>query len=298
MESSVSKKADRGVYISIIAYVVLSVSKVAAGIWADSDALFADGLNNATDILASVAVLIGLHLSRKPRDHDHPYGHTKSEQISSLVASFIMASVGIQVIVSSIAKLGAVETESPNTLAAYVAIISSFVMFAVYFYNHNLAKRTNSMGLEAAAKDNLSDALVSLGAFVGIIGSQLGMPFLDPLTAFIVGVVILKTAYEIFRDASHLLTDGFDPDLLKEYRSTIAHLSDVREIVDLRARRQGNLIFVDATIAVDGQMSVAQSHDIADLVENKLHREHNVYFAHVHIEPVGQASQAATPKLQ
>ncbi|MGL4521020.1 MAG: cation diffusion facilitator family transporter, partial [Bacilli bacterium] len=177
------------------------------------------------------------------------------------------------------------ELQSPDFSAVWIGLLGSIVMGIVYVYNVRLAKKTNSIGLKAAAKDNLSDALVSIGTVIGIIGTHLGMPFLDSLTAFIVGLIIIKTAWEIFTEASHLLTDGFDPELIQTYKTTISAVTKIQNIIDLRARRQGNLIFVDATIAVDGEMSVHESHEIADTIEKMLHREHDVYFAHVHIEP-------------
>jgi cation diffusion facilitator family transporter len=99
------RRGERGAIISIIAYICLSSLKLSVGFIANSEALKADGLNNFTDIIASIAVLIGLKLSQRPADDDHPYGHWKAETVASMVASFIMIAVGIQVTYEAISSI-------------------------------------------------------------------------------------------------------------------------------------------------------------------------------------------------
>jgi len=193
------KLGERGAIISIIAYLVLSAIKLFIGYISDSSALRADGLNNATDIIASVAVLIGLKLAQRPPDDDHAYGHWKSETIASMIASFIMFAVGIQVLVDGISTIFQGRNESPDMLAGYVGLVSAIVMYGVYRYNKRLAQKIDSKAVMAAAKDNISDAWVSIGATIGIFGSQFNMPWLDTFTAIIVGFIICTTAWEIGR---------------------------------------------------------------------------------------------------
>ena len=166
------KLGERGAIISIIAYICLSALKLLIGYIADSEALKADGLNNTTDIIASIAVLIGLKLSQKPADSDHTYGHWKSETVASMVASFIMMAVGIQVFFTAISSVFRGGHTSPDLIAAWTGIFCALVMYGVYRYNKRLANKINSQSVMAAAKDNLSDAWVSIGTVVGIIGSQ------------------------------------------------------------------------------------------------------------------------------
>lgn len=279
------KKADFGAWLSITAYVCLSALKLSVGYYAESEALQADGLNNFTDILASVAVLIGLKISRKPRDIDHPYGHSRAENISSLIASFIMAVIGLQVLYQAIHSMFIREMQTPNMIAAWAGIFSALVMFSVYFYNKKLAKQTNSHALKAASKDNLSDALISVGAVIGIVGAQFALVWLDPLAAVVVGVFICKTAWDIFSEAAHMLTDGFDERKLEKYYHTIKEINGVTRVVDLRARMNGNEIFLDVTIKVDSDLSVSKSHDITDQIEERMKNEHNIRSTHIHVEP-------------
>jgi len=279
------KLGERGAIISIIAYIVLSIVKLVVGYTADSAALRADGLNNTTDIIASIAVLIGLRISRRPADDNHKYGHWKSETIASMVASFIMMAVGLQVLIDTVSTLFEGKQESPDIVAAYVGIGSAIVMYFVYRYNRNLSRKIDSKAVMAAAKDNLSDAWVSIGTTIGIIGSQFGMPWLDIATAIIVGFLICKTAWDIFSEASHELSDGFDEQKLKMYEDVIFDLEGVKGIKSIKGRNYGNNEVVDVVILVNSQLNVNQAHDIATKVEDTLTDEYGVYDIHVHVEP-------------
>ncbi|MBY0203552.1 cation transporter [Paenibacillus cucumis Kampfer et al. 2016] len=279
------RKGERGAWISIAAYLVLSAFKLICGYLFASSALVADGINNATDIVASVAVLVGLRISQKPPDSDHAYGHFRAETIAALLASFIMAVVGLQVLVEAVRSWYAGDYTAPNLLAAGVALICAVVMLGVYRYNSRLAQKINSQALHAAAKDNRSDAWVSIGAAVGIVGSQFGLPWLDKVAAILVGLLICKTAWEIFRDSTHLLTDGFDQKQLTDLRSAVARVPGVEMIKDVKARVHGSHVLVDVVIEVDGGLTLVEGHEICNQVEARLKRSHNIMHVHVHVEP-------------
>jgi cation diffusion facilitator family transporter len=279
------KRGERGAIISIIAYLILSVLKLAVGYIGNSEALKADGLNNVTDIVASVAVLIGLKLSQRPADDDHPYGHWKAETVASMVASFIMMAVGLKVAYDAIFSIFYAQMESPDVISAWTGLFCAFVMYFVYRYNKKLATEINSQSVMAAAKDNLSDAWVSVGTFIGIIGAQFGLPWLDPLAAVIVGFLICKTAWDIFKEASLYLTDGFDEKQIDIYKDTINKCNGVKGVKEIKARNYGNNIVVDVVILVNSTLDVKKAHDIATKVEEDLIRLHKVYDVHVHIEP-------------
>lgn len=279
------KLGERGAMISIGAYIVLSALKLIISYYSGSEALKADGLNNTTDIIASIAVLIGLRLSRKPPDEDHPYGHWKSETIASLAASFIMMAVGIQVFYEAVTSVFSGRTETPDMIAGWTGVFSALVMYFVYRYNSRLAKKINSTSVNAAAKDNISDAWVSIGSAIGIFGSQLNLPWLDPLTAVIVGGLIIKTAWDIFKEASHQLSDGFDEEKIEAYRDTIQNVQGVKGVKQIKARSYGNNAVVDIVIFVKSTLDIKDAHDISTVVEDVLVKEHDVYDVHVHVEP-------------
>lgn len=279
------KKGEKGAWLSIFAYIVLAAVKLIVASIGNSQSLWADGLNNTTDVVASVAVLIGLKISTKPPDADHHYGHYRAETIASLFAAFVIATVGIQVIINLIEQLIAGKTEQPGMLTAWTALGAAIIMFGVYRYNVSLAKKIGSSSLDAAAQDNRSDAFVSIGAFIGIIGAQFGFYWLDPLAGLVVGVIICKTAWDIFRDATHTLTDGFDATEIKTIKSDIAKVSEVNQVVDVKGRIHGNQAFIDVTILVHPELNVKESHAITEKIEDFLREKHNITYAHIHIEP-------------
>ena len=279
------KLGERGAIISIIAYICLSIMKLAIGYISDSAALKADGLNNTTDIIASLAVLIGLRLAQRPPDKDHGYGHWKSETIASMVASFIMFAVGVQVLIDAVGSMLKGGKESPDIIAGYVGVLSAIAMYFVYRYNKKLAVKINSKAVMAASKDNISDAWVSIGTAIGIFGSQLNMPWLDPLTAIIVGLLICKTAWDIFIQASHELSDGFDENKIHLYKDVITNVDGVKGIKEIKGRNYGNNEVIDVVILVNSTLDIKEAHDIATHVEKVMMKEHGVYDVHVHVEP-------------
>ncbi|BCG59245.1 cation diffusion facilitator family transporter [Paenibacillus sp. URB8-2] len=279
------KLGERGAIVSIIAYICLSASKLIIGYAANSEALKADGLNNATDIVASIAVLIGLRLARKPADEDHPYGHWKSETVASLMASFIMMAVGLQVLYEAVVSMFHGKEQSPDLISAWAGIFCAIVMYCVYRYNKKLALKINSQAVMAAAKDNISDAYVSIGAVVGIIGSQFNLPWLDPLTAVAVGFIICRTAWEIFREASHYLTDGFDENIIQSFKETVLNVRGVEGVKEIRARNYGSNAVVDVVLLVGAKLEFQEAHEIATRVEDELKSNSDVYDVHVHYEP-------------
>ncbi|KGE17152.1 cation diffusion facilitator family transporter [Paenibacillus wynnii] len=280
------KQGERGAWLSIIAYIFLSAIKLFVGTISGSQALLADGLNNSTDIVASIAVLAGLKISRRPPDSNHGYGHFRAETIASLVASFIMIIVGLEVLYQGVNKFAQPVHTTPDLISAWTAAACAVVMLAVYRYNLKLARRINSNAMMAVAQDNRSDAMVSIGAFVGIVGSQFGIPWLDPVTATIVGLMICKTAWEIFRKATHDLTDGFDADKLELMKQTVAEVEGVQSIKEIKARIHGNNVLVDTTVLVEHTLNVIESHDITEEIEDQLKQMHQVANVHVHIEPM------------
>lgn len=279
------KKGERGAWVSILAYLILATVKLIVATIGGSTALRADGLNNTTDVIAAVAVLIGLRISRKPPDSDHHYGHFRAELIASLIASFIMITVGIQVIIGTFNTVIEANYQQPSWFTAWVALGSSVIMIGVHFFNLKLSRKISSTSLYAASQDNRSDALISFAAFIGIVGAQFGLYWLDPVAGFFVGVIICKTAWDIFKNASHTLTDGFDEDKIEEVRASIIDDSEVIEVKDVKGRIHGNQSLLDITIYVDPNISVAKGHLITDRIESLLAEQHDVPHAQIHVEP-------------
>ncbi len=282
------KQAEKGAIISIVAYLVISILKLLVGNWADSEALRADGLNNATDIIASVSVLIGLKVSRKPADEDHRYGHWKAENVASLITSLIMIAVGLQVLYSSIQTVISGRSESPDSLAVLVGIVSAVIMYGVYFYNKKLAEKVKSSGLLAAAKDNRSDAWTSIGTAVAVFAATFHLAWVDSVAALVVGILIVKTGIDIFKESTFTLSDGFDITLIQAYKEEIQKIPGVTRVQSVKGRNYGANIYVDVVVEMPAQLSVKQSHAIADQIEALLRDKFGVFEIDVHVEPDNQ----------
>lgn len=279
------KLAKRGPTISIIAYLLLSISKLTTGYLLDSAALVADGFNNFSDIVGNIALLIGLHLASKPADEDHKFGHWKIEDLSSLITSLIMFLVGIQVLIQTVQKIILNQNTAVDLIGSIVGIISAIIMFCVYAYNKQLSKKVKSSALMAAAKDNFSDAITSLGTAVAIFTSSLHFPIIDKLAAIVITYFILKTAYDVFKESAFSLSDGFDEKELKKYEAAILKIPKISKVKSQRGRTYGSNIYLDIVLEMNPDLSVFESHAITEQVEQLLSEQYAIYDVDIHVEP-------------
>lgn len=279
------KKGSRGATLSIIVYLILSIAKLTVSFVADSHALRADGLNNSTDVLSSIVVFIGLRIAVKPADHNHRYGHARAEMIASLIASFIMVSVSIQVMTQAVTNLINKNYPEPGLLAFWTAVVSGIVLFLVYRYNYKLSQTINSSALKAASLDNRADSLISFSAAIGIIGTTLGLYWLDSVLGLFVGILIFYTAYQTFSHASHTLSDGFDPEMIKKIKQLTLLDPGTKHVSDIRGRTVGNQVMIDMIIYVDPNITVKAGHEITDRIEHLLSDQLGIEYVTIHVEP-------------
>lgn len=279
------KLAQRGPKISIVVYLILAVVKIAGGILLNSASLSADGLNNASDIMGNVAILVGLYLASKPADDNHRFGHWKIEDLASLITSLIMFTVGLQLLIDTIKELFTHELVPVEPIAAWVGLISAIIMLLLSHYNRRLAKRTQSSALIAAAKNNSSDAMTSLGTTIAILASTWQMPILDKVAALVIAFVILKAAYEIFMESTFSLSDGFDKKKLLTYEKAILDIPKISAVKSMRGRKYGSNIFLDLVLEMNPDLSVYESHAITEQVDQLLQDKFDVYDVDIHVEP-------------
>ncbi|HEL1761208.1 TPA: cation transporter [Streptococcus suis] len=279
------KLAERGALLSIGAYIILSGIKLVAGQLFHSDALRADAFNNISDIIGNIAVLVGLKMAQKPADTDHKFGHWKMEDLASLITSFIMFVVGFQVLYDTLQKLISNSSIEVDITGAIVGIFSALVMLAVYLYNNRLANKVRSKALEAAAKDNLSDAVTSIGTSIAIFAAAFNFPIVDKIAAIIITFFILKTAYEIFMESFFTLSDGFDEELLHKYEEDILKLPKIVAVKSQRGRTYGANIYLDIVLEMNPDLSVYESHEITEQVEQLLILKHGIFDVDIHVEP-------------
>jgi cation diffusion facilitator family transporter len=277
--------AERGTKLSLIAYIIISTLKLTSGLMVNSKALIADGINNATDIFVSIAILVGLKISKIPADDNHPYGHLRSESIASLVASVVMIAVGLNVSYTGIRSMFEKPETAPHILASIVGFLSSVFIFGVYLYNKKLAKKIESEGLLAAAKDNLTDSFVSSSSSIGIIAAHFGFLWLDPLIAVLVGFMIIRTGYGIFKDACTTLSDGCEKQEIDDISTIVKDIIGVKSVNNVKARKHGNEWLMDIIIGVDSKLTIDEGHRITEEVERELKENYEIADIIIHVEP-------------
>ena len=200
--------------VSIYANALLSVVKLVIGFVANSGAMISDAIHSASDVFSTFIVMIGVTLSNKKSDKDHQYGHERFECVASIILAFILVVTGFEIGMAGVEKIiggNYSELAIPGKMALVIAVVSIVVKEAMYWYTRSAAKKTKSDALMADAWHHRSDALSSVGAFIGILGARLGYPVLDPVASVFICLCILKVAVDIFREAMGKMVDKACP---------------------------------------------------------------------------------------
>ena len=190
-----SKLAMKVSVISVIVNLLLSVFKLIAGILAKSGAMISDAVHSASDVFSTFVVMIGVTISEKESDKEHPYGHERLECVAAIILSMVLAITGLGIGVTGIRNIANGESgvlEAPGLLALIAAVVSIAVKEWMYWFTRAAAKKINSGALMADAWHHRSDALSSIGAFVGILGARLGYPILDPIASIIICIFVIS----------------------------------------------------------------------------------------------------------
>lgn len=277
--------------VSIAVNVVLSLFKLLAGIIAHSGAMISDAIHSASDVISTVVVMIGVHLSGKQSDKEHQYGHERLECVSSIVLAGLLLVTGIGIGFSGVEKIIAgtsgEDLMTPGRLALIAAVISLVVKEWMFWYTRAAAKKINSGALMADAWHHRSDALSSVGAFAGILGARLGYPILDPIASVVICLFIAKAAVDIFQDAINKMVDrSCDEKTENEIRQVVAKVPGVERVDRIKTRLFGSKIYVDIEIAVDGEMLLKDAHAIAEEAHRQVERSFaDVKHCMVHVNP-------------
>ena len=293
MQENYEKQAMKVSLVSIIGNFILTALKLLAGIVAHSGAMISDAIHSASDVFSTFVVIIGIKISSKESDKDHPYGHERLECVAAIVLATILAATGLGIGYSAAGKIAGgdyARLEVPGILALLAAILSIAVKEAMYQYTRIYAKRYDSSALMADAWHHRSDALSSVGALIGIAGARMGLPVLDPIASLIICFFIEKAAYDIFMDAVNKMVDkACDEETEAELRRCAMEQSGVLGIDLLHTRVFGNKIYVDIEIRADGEQSLRDAHRIAEHVHDSIENTFpKVKHIMVHVNP-GQA---------
>lgn len=284
------KTAMRVSAVSIAVNIMLSLLKLAAGIFAKSGAMISDAVHSASDVFSTFVVMIGVSLSGKQPDKEHPYGHERLECVASMLLAAVLAATGIGIGwkgIQAIVHAGEEALTVPGMPALIAAVVSVAVKELMFRYTAAASKRINSGALMADAWHHRSDALSSVGSFAGILGARLGAPVLDPVASVVICVFIEKAAVEIFRDAVDKMIDKACPDeLVDSMRSAILRVPGVIGIDEMRTRLFGAKVYVDVEIRMDAEKTLIEAHNTAECVHDTIERAFpNVKHCMVHVNP-------------
>lgn len=279
--------ATRSTWVSVGVNLLLTLLQILAGIFSKSQGLIADGIHSLSDLVADFVVLLAGHHSRKDADADHPYGHHRFETAASLVLGLLLLAVGLGMLWSAVHKLESPETvQQVHVLALWVAggaLVSKELLFR---YMLAVAKRVKSSMLVANAWHARSDAASSLVVGIGIIGNLAGYPILDPIAALIVGAMVTRMGWGFSWEALHDLMDrAVDDEEVAAIRQTLLETPGVQGVHDLRTRKMGDMIVVDAHLEVDASLNVEAGHDIAVEARQRVLQRHRVLNLMTHLDP-------------
>jgi len=279
--------ASRSTWVSVAVNVVLSTTQIVVGVMAKSQALIADGIHSLSDLVSDFVVLFAGHHSQKDADEDHPYGHHRFETAASLALGVILMAVGVGMLWSALQKL-----QSPDTIATvhasalWVAFAALVLKELLFRYMLRVAKAVKSSMLVANAWHARSDAASSLVVAIGLIGNLMGYPLLDPIAALIVGFMVAKMGWSFGWDALHDLMDrAVDEQEVQAIRQTLVSTPGVAGVHDIRTRKMGDMIVVDAHLEVDANLTVEAGHNIAVAARQAVLQRHRVLNLMTHVDP-------------
>jgi cation diffusion facilitator family transporter len=287
------RQAEVAAWVGIVGNVALAVLKIVVGLVGNSRALVADAVHSASDVVGSLAVLIGLRAAKLPPDEDHPYGHGKAESIAAIVVAVILFIVGVQIGYGSFGALFE-PILTPSIIAVYAALFSIVVKEIMFQYKYRLGKRLRSDALIVNAWEHRSDVYSSIAAVAGIggavLGGKIGIPwmvYLDPVAGIVVSLLIMRMAWKLGKESIHNTLDHvLHEEDAAELKKTAEGVEGVIQVDELHAREHGHYVIVDIKIAVDPNLTVEEGHTIGKRVKETLITKHeHVHNVLIHINP-------------
>jgi len=279
--------ADRVIKIGFWINAVLMTVKLAAGYYGNSEAVFADGLESASDFVAILATLFALRIGRQPGDKKHPYGHGRAESISAIFVSLVIFGAGAGILFEAFHSILEGKTQPPSIIAVLAAAGTIAIKEWLFRFSNKVGRRLESPAILAIAKDHRKDAVTSVSTLVGVTAAFFGLHVMDPIAAALTAFFIFHIGYQTFRSAAHDLMDGKPPEELISAITALAEgVAGVEHVHQIKARRSGQFLIVDLKLDMDPDMTVKMSHDISTEVKKQIFKRFpNVGDVMIHINP-------------
>lgn len=274
--------------LGIIGNFILLAGKITTGMLTGSQAMLADGINSAGDVFSSLMTYIGSRIAGQPEDHDHPFGHGKSEYIFSFIIGISMILAAGAMIRSAVLVFLSGESARFSIWLVAVAVVTILMKTGLYLYTSRQYKKTGSLLVRANAEDHRNDCFVSLGTLAAVLGSRWGIHWLDSAMGALIALWIGLTGIRLLIPSFRVLMDtqGIDDEFKSHLRNHIMEIHGVDHIDALVAKPTGARYILIIKVSVDGAMTVNQSHTIAGRIKAALRTHRDVADCVVHINPV------------
>jgi cation diffusion facilitator family transporter len=282
--------AQRAITVGLWANVALMVMKLLSGHFGHSKAVFADGMESATDLLVGAVGIAALKIGSKPFDTDHPYGHGKAESIAASLVSLVIVATGVGILYGAITTILEKNYMKPGIIAVVAALITIAGKETLFRYTRRIAKKTESPTLEAVAADHRKDAFTSMATLIGVGGAYLGAAFLDPIAAGLTSLFIFRVGWKTFRSACNDLMDAQpSKEVMASITETAAGVHGVDQVHEVRIRRSGQNLIVDIKLDMNPEMTVRESHHISTEVRKLIFEKYpRVGDIMIHVHPTAE----------
>lgn len=275
--------------VSIFSNTFLIAIKVVVGLISGSVSIISEALHSGTDLIASFIAFFSVKVSDKPPDKDHPFGHGKFENVSGVVEALLIFGAAGWIIYESIKSFYHPKPLENLEWAVFVMGVSSVTNFFVSRYLYRVARKSQSIALEADALHLKADVLTSAGILVGLVIIIItGYTFLDPIIAILVALYILYESYILLRNAFNPLIDtAMPPADMKMIEGVLS----LYKYHNFRSRQSGRYKFVDFHLELPGSLSLAQVHEICDRIEKEIESKLESTEVTIHVEPKDDEQQ-------
>ena len=281
------KSTQKASFFGIIGNIFLLTIKTIVGIFTNSQAMIADGVNSAGDIFSSLMTFIGNKIASKPRDDDHNLGHGKAEYIFSMLVSISMILISLKLFEGSIKALLNPEKYMFSWWLVIVCIATIATKLCLYIYTHSLAKKHDNILLEANAKDHINDCIVTSFNLVASFLSLVGIIWFDGVVGIGISLWILWTGANIFLESYNVLMDKtISLENKKKVRDIIMKHKEIKKVEHFNATPVGYKYQISFTIYIDGNLSTFESHEIANKLEKEIDQLDEIYLTVIHINPI------------
>jgi len=280
-------KKKQAALMAIIGGVAILGIKLLAYLVSNSVALLSDALESIVNIAASGLMFFSIHVSEKPADDSHNYGHQKIEEISSMLEGVFIIAAALLIVYAATGRFfESVELLELN-LAIGISMLAAALNAGLSWFLARTARRSGSAALEGDAKHLLSDVISSVGVWIGLFVVQLtGWNFMDSILAFVVAALIARMGIGLILKSSHHLMDRSCKEEEEKMKEILArHRFRFIDFHNVRTRRHGNQIFAELHLSVDGSLSVKEAHDLTDHLEEEIKEELPSMNLIIHIEP-------------